>query len=105
MEKVEESVQVDYSTEGTHHQLALGSQAKRKHFFSPLDPTYAEAVHKDAEAVEYTPEEEVCIRSRVLSLPIVDLVSAGEGKKENRSHYTSSGHLQVSRSTLSYPQV
>lgn len=73
MEKVEESVQVDYSTEGTHHQLALGSQAKRKHFFSPLDPTYAEAVHKDAEAVEYTPEEEGKVKRKIdrTILPLV----------------------------------
>lgn len=59
MEKVEENVQVKSSNEGTYHQLALGGQAKRQHVFSPLDSGFAEAVHKDAEAVEYTPEEEV----------------------------------------------
>ena len=60
MEKLEDSVQLDDFTEGTHHQLALGGQAKRKHIFSPLDAVYASAVHKDAEMVEFTPEEEVC---------------------------------------------
>jgi len=60
MEKVESSVQLDNFMEGTYHQLALGGQAKRKHIFSPLDAVYATAVHKDAETVEYTLEEEVC---------------------------------------------
>jgi len=60
MEKAENSVDTDNSSEGTYHQLALGAQPKRKHFFSPLDPAYADAVHKDAEAVEYTEDEEVC---------------------------------------------
>lgn len=59
MEEIEESAEIDYLTEGTLHQLALGDQAKRKHFFSPLNPVYAEAVHKDAETVVYTSEEEV----------------------------------------------
>jgi len=49
---------------GTLHQNAIGHKAQRRHFFSPLDPESAEAVHKDAEVVQYTPEEEVrrCIR-------------------------------------------
>lgn len=59
MERAEGVVQVDKFTEGTHHQLALGGQAKRKHIFSSLDSVYAAAVHEDAETVEYTPEEEV----------------------------------------------
>lgn len=45
--------------EGTLHQKELGPKAQRKHFFSPLDPAWAEAVHRDAELVQYTPEEEV----------------------------------------------
>lgn len=46
-------------TEGTSYQEALGTKAQRKHFFSPLDSSRAEAVHRDAETVQYTPEEEV----------------------------------------------
>jgi len=44
---------------GTLHQNAIGHEARRRFFFSPLDPVLAEAVHKDAEVVQYTPEEEV----------------------------------------------
>ena len=32
---------------------------ERKHFFSPLSSTLAEALNRDAETVEYTAEEEV----------------------------------------------
>jgi len=53
--------------EGTLHQSELGPKPKRKHFFSPLDHTYADAVHRDAEAVDFTPEEEVrCLFVEVL---------------------------------------
>lgn len=45
--------------EGTVHQLALGPKPKRKHFFSALDSSYADAVHQDAESVHFTTEEEV----------------------------------------------
>jgi len=45
--------------EGTSHQSELGPKAKRKHFFAPLDPAYADAVNKDAEFVEFTADEEV----------------------------------------------
>lgn len=45
--------------DGTLHQSGLGPKPHRRHFFSPLDPTYAEAVNRDAEDVKYTPEEEV----------------------------------------------
>jgi hypothetical protein len=72
MEKIEECIEVDPSTEGTLHQLALGDQAKRKHFFSPLDPVYAEAVHKDAETVVYTPEEEVCDHGSANLRPLIE---------------------------------
>jgi hypothetical protein len=44
---------------GTFHQQELTSQAKRKHFFSPLDSAHAEAVHRDAEDVVFTDEEDV----------------------------------------------
>lgn len=51
--------QEQQQAEGTSYQEALGPKAHRKHFFSPLDPAWAEAVHRDAETVQYTPEEEV----------------------------------------------
>jgi len=44
---------------GTLHQNAIGHKARKRSLFSPLDPVSAEAVHKDAETVQYTPEEEV----------------------------------------------
>lgn len=44
---------------GTLHQNAIGHKARKRFFFSSLDPASAEAVHKDAETVQYTPEEEV----------------------------------------------
>jgi hypothetical protein len=47
------------NTEGTFHQSQLGPKAKRKHFFSPLDQAYSDAVHKDAETVVFTEKEEV----------------------------------------------
>lgn len=45
--------------EGTYCQSQLGDKPPRKHFFSPLDPSYSEAVHGDAETVRFSPEEEV----------------------------------------------
>ncbi|KAJ3561686.1 hypothetical protein NP233_g10043 [Leucocoprinus birnbaumii] len=50
---------------GTLHQSAVGIRAQRKHFFSPLDPALAEAVHKDAEHVRYTPEEERKVQRKI----------------------------------------
>lgn len=47
------------NTEGTFHQAQLAFKVTRKHFFSPLDPSYADAVQRDAETVQYTLEEEV----------------------------------------------
>jgi hypothetical protein len=44
---------------GTLYQNVIGTKAPRKHFFSPLDPTLADAVHQDAETVQYSPEDEV----------------------------------------------
>ncbi|KAF5325017.1 hypothetical protein D9619_009573 [Psilocybe cf. subviscida] len=59
--------------EGTVHQLALGPKPKRKHFFSALDPSYADAVHQDAESVHFTPEEERAVRRKIdgVVLPLV----------------------------------
>lgn len=61
-ERDAEKVSPDSGTsnqEGTFHQSQLGPKAKR-HFFSPLDLSYADAVHKDAETVNYSEDEEVC---------------------------------------------
>jgi hypothetical protein len=44
---------------GDYHQSQLGPKPTRKHFFSPLDPGYADAVNLDAETVEFTEAEEV----------------------------------------------
>ncbi|KIY43386.1 MFS general substrate transporter [Fistulina hepatica ATCC 64428] len=62
--------------QGTFFQSQLDvTRPKRKHFFSHLSADHAEAVHKDAEDVEYTPEEEKAVRrkidNRVLSLIIL----------------------------------
>ncbi|KAL1731534.1 MFS general substrate transporter [Schizophyllum commune] len=73
--------------EGTVHQAALGPKARRGsiwwlgplgHFFAPLDSKYAEAVHRDAETVQFTEEEEKAVRHkidvRVLSLVVLSYV-------------------------------
>lgn len=56
------------NSEGTANQALQGPKPKRKHFFSPLDHTYADAVHRDAETVKYTAEEEVWPRFVVLAI-------------------------------------
>ena len=48
------------NTEGTANQIALGSKARPKHIFSPLDAQYADAVRADAADVEFTDDEDVC---------------------------------------------
>ena len=62
------------NAQGTFYQGALGERVKRRHFFSPLDREVADAVHKDAETVEFTEAEEKEVRRkidrRVLSLVI-----------------------------------
>lgn len=50
----------DKEGDGTFHQSKLGPKPKRRHFFSPLDPTYAQALQSDAESVVYSDDEEVC---------------------------------------------
>lgn len=47
--------------EGTYHQAQMSFKPSRKHFFSPLDSSYADAVHRDAETVQFTPQEEVIL--------------------------------------------
>ncbi|KAL0581029.1 hypothetical protein V5O48_001023 [Marasmius crinis-equi] len=61
------------NTEGTQFQDALGPKAKRRHFFSPLDRTYADAVDEDAKTVEYTPEEDYKVKRKIDNtvLPLV----------------------------------
>ncbi|KZT28221.1 MFS general substrate transporter [Neolentinus lepideus HHB14362 ss-1] len=70
---VEEGITKQANSDGTFHQSQLGTKAKRKHFFSPLDPSYAEAVHKDAESVDFTQEEERAVRRKIdrVVLPLV----------------------------------
>lgn len=68
----EKTVPEHVNKEGTLHQGELGPKARRKHFFSPLDPAYAEAVHRDAAAVEYTDAEEVrCPPSQALPRSLI----------------------------------
>lgn len=50
--------------DGTFHQSKLGPKATRKHFFSPLDLHYANAVHQDAETVTFTEDEDVRVFNR-----------------------------------------
>lgn len=45
--------------DGTIHQSQLGPKAKRRHFFAPLDLSFADAVHRDATDVIFSEEEEV----------------------------------------------
>ncbi|KAF8624722.1 hypothetical protein AX17_007053 [Amanita inopinata Kibby_2008] len=64
--------------EGTYYQSTLGPAAKRRHFFSPLDSSHAAAVHKDAENIEFSAEEEREVKrkidNRVLPLIILSYV-------------------------------
>ncbi|KAG6840846.1 hypothetical protein C0991_003793 [Blastosporella zonata] len=59
--------------EGTFYQTQLGLKPTRKHFFAPIDSTYAEAVNRDAETVEYTDEEEKKVKRKIdrTVLPLV----------------------------------
>lgn len=49
----------DVAGQGTLNLEEVGTKPKRKHFFSPLDPALANAVRRDAEAVQFTEAEEV----------------------------------------------
>ncbi|KAJ8700835.1 hypothetical protein PTI98_003822 [Pleurotus ostreatus] len=59
--------------DGTFHQQQLGPKAKRKHFFSSLDPAYADAVHRDAQSVQFTELDEKAVRKKIDNrvLPLV----------------------------------
>ncbi|KAF8800650.1 MFS general substrate transporter [Phlegmacium glaucopus] len=60
--------------EGTLHQANLGlAKPKRKHFFSQLDPASADAVHRDAETIEYSIEEKRVVKKKIdnIVLPLV----------------------------------
>ncbi|TFK31426.1 MFS general substrate transporter [Crucibulum laeve] len=67
------SNQPNANQDGTNHQSLLGPKPRRKHFFSPLDPGYADAIHKDAEEVVYTEEEERRVKKKIDNtvLPLV----------------------------------
>lgn len=66
--------------EGTFHQMQAEADPTRtwKQFFSPLPRIAADAVNKDAETVEFTPDEESKVRRkidiRVLSLVIASYI-------------------------------
>ncbi|KAF8958103.1 MFS general substrate transporter [Flammula alnicola] len=75
MKEVEKSVDISehINKEGTAYQSELGPKPKRKHFFSSLDPAYADAVHRDAEDVEFTAEDERAVKKKIDNtvLPLV----------------------------------
>ena len=63
---VEEKKGETFNAEGTYYQ----SLVEPRHgfaFFAPLPKRYAEAVHKDAETVQYTEEEEASMFFSVAS--------------------------------------
>lgn len=82
--------------EGTYHQSQLGKKPARKHFFSPLDPSYSEAVHRDAETVRFTLEEEVCSHypysPTPTSLMNISMKSASSSSEDRYSCFKYSGH-------------
>ncbi|KAJ7662061.1 MFS general substrate transporter [Mycena polygramma] len=59
--------------EGEYHQSQLGPKAARKHFFSPLDPAYADAVNRDAETVDFSDAEERAVKRKIdlVVLPLI----------------------------------
>lgn len=59
--------------DGTFHQAQLGFKSKRKHFFAPIDSAYADAVHRDAAAIEYTEDEEKRVK-RKIDMTVLPLV-------------------------------
>ncbi|KAF9489510.1 MFS general substrate transporter [Pleurotus eryngii] len=70
---VEKGFGNESNEDGTFHQLQLGPKAKRKHFFSSLDPAYADAVHRDAQSVQFTELDEKAVRRKIdnRGLPLV----------------------------------
>lgn len=84
--------------DGTFYQTQAAlepSARKRKHFFSPPPPQLAEAVNKDAETVEYTPEEEVCGR-RVARHSVVDRSPTERSRAQDRRPGVDVDYSQVS---------
>ncbi|KAF5384199.1 hypothetical protein D9615_003370 [Tricholomella constricta] len=53
------------NADGTYHQAQLGLEKERKHFFAPIDSSYADAVHRDAATVEYTEEDEKGVKRKI----------------------------------------
>ncbi|KAJ3888507.1 MFS general substrate transporter [Lentinula edodes] len=74
--RLSSSLPSDAEMEGTARQNELGPKLKRAHFFSPLDPAVAEAVNKDAETVEYTPEEDYKVKRKIdnVVLPLIKAI-------------------------------
>lgn len=70
---VETSVSEHLNPEGTLHQSKEGKKPIRKHFFSPLDVSYADAVHRDAATVVFTEAEEVCLYRTHIIVLFLDL--------------------------------
>ncbi|KAG6860618.1 hypothetical protein C0995_009373 [Termitomyces sp. Mi166 len=71
-----EQNKLEVGEEGTFYQAQLGLKPTRKHFFAPIDLAYAEAVHRDAETVKYSDEEEsINSIERTLVMPMLSRLS------------------------------
>ncbi|KAJ7031591.1 MFS general substrate transporter [Mycena alexandri] len=77
--------------DGEYHQSQLGPKPSRKHF-SPLDPAYADAVNRDAEAVEFTEADERAVRHKidVVVLPLIVCSGNAHTLPEFNQHFVSS---------------
>ncbi|KAI0316875.1 hypothetical protein OF83DRAFT_203551 [Amylostereum chailletii] len=53
-----------FNLEGTYYQSQIEPR-RGFAFFAPLPEVYAQAVHKDAETVEYTEAEEKAVRRKI----------------------------------------
>jgi hypothetical protein len=59
------SVSASEEQSGFFYQDQLDQKHTRQHFFSPLDPSYAQAVKLDAEKVLFTVEEDYRIKRKI----------------------------------------
>ena len=87
--------------EGIFYQLQAEQQQaarRRKHFFSPPPPILADAVNKDADSVEYTPEEEVAEHHYLIVPPVADFYPIERGFTQDRCQSADINHSQVCRS-------
>ena len=86
--------------EGIFYQLQAEQQQaahRRKHFFSPPPPILADAVNKDADSVEYTPEEEVSEHHYLIVLLVADLYPTERGFAQDRCQSVDINCSQVCR--------